>query len=240
MKAMILAAGMGTRLKPFTDKHPKALASVNGKTLLERNIMYLNKYGVEEIVINVHHFSNQVTDFLTSNKNFGINIKISDESNEVLETGGGLKKAGKFFTDESTPFILMNVDVLTDLDLEDMLDFHNGSKAFVTLAVTQRNTSRYFLFDDVDRLCGWKNIKTHEQKISRSAQEFFPKAFSGIHIISPEIFSELNIEGKFSIVDVYLSLADTKKILGYDHTHTKFIDVGKPGSIAIAEKMFRR
>lgn len=235
---MILAAGLGTRLKPFTDKHPKALALVQGKSLLQRNIEYLGNYGIIDIIINVHHFPDQIRQSLKSNDNFGANVTISDESDKVLETGGGLKKAAWFFANDGEPFILMNVDILTDLNLTAMRKFHLAMQADVTLAVTARHTSRYFLFDDTDRLCGWKNVKTNEQIISRSAEEFFPKAFSGIHLVSPSFLEHIERDGKFSMVDVYLDLAKTQKIFGYDHTSTKFIDVGKPESIAAAEKMF--
>lgn len=238
MKAMILAAGLGSRLKPFTDDHPKALAVVNGKTLLQRNIEYLSRYGINDIIINVHHFPEQIIKLLKENNDFGINITISDESDEVLETGGGLKKAGWFLQDDDVPFVLMNVDVLTDLNLKGMIEKHKKNRSLATLAVTNRHTSRYFLFDDMGQLCGWKNEKTGEQKIRREASKFFQKAFSGVHIISPKIFSLINMDGKFSIVDFYLGLANTQAITAFDHSNSKFIDVGKPESIAKAEKLF--
>lgn len=238
MKAMILAAGLGTRLKPFTDKHPKALANVNGKTLLQRNIEYLARFGIHDIIINIHHFPDQVKSVLKENNDFGSNITISDESEGVLETGGGLKKAEWFFTNEDEPFVVMNVDVLTDMDLFAMIEQHNFIKPLATLAVTTRYTSRYFLFDEIPNLCGWKNTNTGEQKISREAGKFFEKAFSGIHVISPQIFSLIKMKGKFSMVDLYLELAKTHAISAYDHSNTKFIDVGKPESILKAEKLF--
>ncbi|MDQ2862454.1 MAG: sugar phosphate nucleotidyltransferase [Bacteroidota bacterium] len=238
MKAMILAAGFGTRLKPFTDKHPKALANVNGKTLLQRNIEYLAGFGIHDIIINIHHFSDQVRSLLKENKGFGSDITISDESEGVLETGGGLKKAAWFFTNEVEPFVVMNVDVLTDMDLSEMIEQHNFIQPLATLAVTTRHTSRYFLFDEIPNLCGWKNTNTGEQRISREASQFFEKAFSGIHIMSPEIFPLIKMKGKFSMVDVYLELAKNHAISAYDHSNTKFIDVGKPESILKAEKLF--
>ncbi len=236
---MILAAGLGTRLKPFTDSHPKALAVVNGKTILQRNIEFLAKFGITDIIINVHHFANEIIEFLDRNKNFGSNITISDESDEVLETGGGLKKAAWFFEADDAPFVVMNVDVLTDIHLKAMIEQHNKLKPLATLAVTNRHTSRYFLFDEVDLLCGWKNIKTGEQKISREASGYIQKAFSGIHLISPKIFSLMHMEGKFSMVDLYLELAITHSIGAFDHNNSKFIDVGKPESIVKAESLFR-
>ena len=239
MKAMILAAGLGTRLKPFTDSHPKALAVVNGKTILQRNIEFLAGFGIIDIIINVHHFANDILEFLKNHKNFGSNITISDESDEVLETGGGLKKAAWFFEGDTSPFVVMNVDVLTDIHLKGMIEHHKKLKPLATLAVTNRHTSRYFLFDEVDHLCGWKNIKTGEQKISREASGYVQKAFSGIHVISPEIFSHMHLDGKFSMVDLYLELAQTYPIAAFDHNNSKFVDVGKPESILKAEKLFR-
>jgi MurNAc alpha-1-phosphate uridylyltransferase len=233
MKGMILAAGLGTRLKPFTDKHPKALAPVNGKTLLQRNVEWLHAAGITDVIVNVHHFASQITDIIHENKGWGSHIVISDETDEVLETGGGLKKAAAFF-DAGTPFVLMNADILTDLNLHDMISAHEQNGSLATLAVRDRETSRYLLFDDHHLLCGWRNEKTGEQK-GLSGNK---KAFSGIHIISPKIFSLIREEGKFSMIDLYLRLSDTQKIAAFDHSETKFIDVGKPGSIEKAEEMF--
>ncbi len=236
MKAMILAAGLGTRLKPFTDKHPKALALVNGKTLLQRNIEYLVSFGFSDIIINVHHFAEQILSTLKKNDGFGANIFISDEEDKVLETGGGLLKAKHFFDDE--PFALMNVDVLTDLDLSAMLKQHIEFKSTATLAVTSRVSSRYFLFSEQGLLCGWKNDKTHEQKMSRDEKGYQHRAFSGIHIISPELFTLIAFKGKFSIVDVYLHVSTSHAVSAFDHSGGKFIDVGKPESVLQAENLF--
>ena len=238
MKAMLFAAGLGTRLKPFTDSHPKALAVVNEKTILQRNIEFLARFGIKDIIINVHHFAKEIIDFLKINKDFGSTITISDEGDHILETGGGLKKASWFFQADNSPFIVMNVDVLTDINLRAMIEQHKKSQPLATLAVTNRHTSRYFLFDEVDLLCGWKNIKTGEQKISREASGYIQKAFSGIHLISPKIFSLMYMDGKFSMVDLYLELAKTQAITAFDHSNSKFIDVGKPESILKAEKLF--
>lgn len=235
---MILAAGLGTRLKPFTDKHPKALAIVKGKTLLQRNIEYLASFGIKEVIINVHHFAGQIIELITSNNGFGSQISISDETNEVLETGGGIKKAAWFFETEKAPFVVMNVDILTDMKLQEMISQHKKDNPLATLAVTSRFTSRYFLFDEFDHLCGWKNEKTGDRKISRESGKYTQKAFSGIHIISPKIFPLIKMTGKFSIVDVYLELANTDAITAFDHSSSKFIDVGKPESILKAEKIF--
>ncbi len=238
MKAMIFAAGLGTRLKPFTDEHPKALVVINGKTLLQRNIEYLASFGIKNVIINVHHFAGQIQQALAKNKGFGSNITISDESDTVLETGGGLKNAGWFFKDSNDPFVVINTDVLTDMNLKAMISEHIHLNPIATLAVTTRHTSRYFLFDEMPNLCGWRNEKTGEQKMSREANKFYSKAFSGIHVISPKIFSLIKMEGKFSIVDVYLELAKTYAITAFDHSNTKFIDVGKPESLAKAEELF--
>ena len=236
---MILAAGLGTRLKPFTDKHPKALAIVNGKTLLQRNVEYLSSFGINEVIINVHHFANQVIEFVKENNGFGSDISFSDETSEVLETGGGIKKASWFFEEDDEPFVVMNVDILTDLDLNKMMLQDQQKKPLATLAVSSRQTSRYFLFDENNQLSGWRNLKTGEEKIAQNAEKYIEKAFSGIHIISPRIFPLMKMEGKFSMVDVYLDLCKTNVIAAFDHSDSKFIDVGKPESVAKADAMFK-
>lgn len=237
LQAMILCAGLGTRLKPWTDLHPKALAIVNGKSLLQRNIEYLALFGIKDVIINVHHFADQIIAATKNNKGWGSNISISDETDAILETGGGLKRAASFFT-AATPFILMNVDILTDLDLGKMIHQHISLNPLATLATTNRETSRYFLFDEHNVLNGWRNVKTGEEKISKKSNTYVQKAFSGIHVISPTIFSLIEQEGKFSMVDVYLQLAKSSTIIGFDHSETKFIDVGKPESVTKAEALF--
>lgn len=237
MRAMILAAGLGTRLRPFTNEHPKALAIVNGKTLLQRTIEYLASFGITEVIVNVHHFPEQIVDIVQKNKGFGSHITISDERGEVLETGGGLMKARPFFENDE-PFVLINVDILTDLLLNKMIQQHIASKALSTLAVTTRETSRYLLFDELDMLCGWRNIKTADQKIGREASKYFEKGFSGIHVISPWIFSLIKDKGKFSIMVPYLELCKTHTILAFDHSNSKLIDAGTPESIKKAEEIF--
>ena len=237
MKAMILAAGLGTRFKPWTDKHPKALAIINGKSLLQRNIEYLQGAGIHEVVVNVHHFADQIEDAIAKNKGWGSDIIISDERDVVLETGGGLMKASKFLKNDS--FVLMNVDILTGLNLAKMIEFHRQLMPLATLATTDRKTSRYFVFDHLNNLCGWMNVKTSEEKIMRETADRRLKAFSGIHVIDPRIFSLVKLEGKFSMVDVYLSLASEEIIKSFDHSDTAFIDVGKPEAVAEAERMFK-
>ena len=237
MKAMLLAAGLGTRLKPWTDKHPKALAVVNNKPLLQRNIEYLLSYGFDEIVINVHHFADQIISAIEKNNGWGANITISDETDEVLETGGGLKKAAPFLN--GVPyFLLMNVDILTDINLNAFTEKHIRSEDVATLAVSERESSRYLLFDEEEKLCGWKNVKTGEEKISRITQQQYAKAFSGMHLLSSEIFNHMHHRGKFSMIDLYLELAKTEAIGCFDHTGNKLIDVGKPESIEKASLLF--
>lgn len=239
MKAMILAAGLGTRLKPWTDYHPKALAAVNGKSLLQRNIEYLQTFGINEVIVNVHHFANQVINAINLNNGWGSKVTISDETQEVLETGGGLLKAAPFLKGEEQ-FVLMNADILTDLDLQQMINYHQQNSPLATLATTNRQTSRYFLFDKNNNLCGWRNVKTGNEKtgLKPLGGDEAQKAFSGIHIINPQIFSLIKQQGKFSMVDVYLNLVDEYSIKSFDHSDTAFLDVGRPESILDAENLF--
>ena len=234
---MIFAAGLGTRFKPWTNSHPKALARVNGKSLLERNIEYLQQYGIRDVIVNVHHFADQVIDAIAQNSGWGSNVIISDETNEVLETGGGLLKAQDLFK-RGEKFITCNVDILTDLDLGKLIAFHETHNPLISFAVTSRKTSRYFLFDENDRLCGWRNTKTGEERIVIPKRGLIEKAYSCVVVFEPEIFTLIPFHGKFSLVDVYLELAADHLILGYDHTGDRFVDVGKPDSIAIAESLF--
>ena len=238
MKAMIFSAGLGTRFKPWTEKHPKALAPVNGKPLLQRNIEYLQQFGIREVIVNVHHFPDQIIAAVQQNKGWGSEIIISDESEVVLETGGGLKKAQAYF-DNNEPFVTINVDILTNLDLNKLLQFHQQHKPLISFAVTDRKTSRNFLFDDDMRLCGWRNNTTGEERISIEKTGLIPKAYSCVVVFEPKVFPLIQRQGKFSLVDVYLDLAADNLIMGYDHTGDKLVDVGKPDSVAIAEKEFR-
>jgi NDP-sugar pyrophosphorylase family protein len=241
MKAMILAAGLGTRLKPFTDKHPKALAMVNGKSLLQRNIEYLQKIGITEVLVNVHHFADQIVDAINTNNGWGSTVTISDETDAVLETGGGLKKAAWYFKNE-TSFLLINADILTNLDLDALVVQHTNTGALATLAVSDRNSSRYFLFDEAGKLCGWKNQNTGEYKPvhlnDSNTEHLQAKAFSGIQVIDTKLLALMQREGKFSMVDVYLDLCATHTILAYDHTGATLLDVGKPESLALAATLF--
>jgi NDP-sugar pyrophosphorylase family protein len=237
LKAIIFAAGLGTRFKPWTDTHPKALAIVNGKSLLQRNIEYLQAYGITDVVVNIHHFPQQIIDAIKENQGWGSNVIISDESGEVLETGGGLMKA-RYLLENDKPFISLNVDILTNLDLNKLMAFHQLHKPLITFGVTSRKSSRVLLFDNDNRLCGWKNVQTGQEKISINKPNLIEKAYSCVVIYEPQIFSLIKQKGKFSIMDSYLDLAAEHVILGYDHSGDNLVDVGKPESVGVAEKLF--
>lgn len=237
MKALIFAAGKGTRLKPFTDHHPKAMAKVNGIPLLERNIKYLQSFGINDFVINVHHFGQQIVDFLKANNNFNAKIEISDEHAELLETGGGLVFARKLL-DFREDFLIMNADILTDLNITDFVNYHQKNKDFATLAVSDRNSSRKLLFNEDMILRGWMNVQSGEQRLAEFNKGFKALAFSGIHCINPEIFNKIKRTGKFSIMEEYLDLMLTEKIHGYEH-NAQLVDVGRPESVLEAEQIFK-
>lgn len=237
MKALIFAAGKGTRLKPFTDHHPKALALVNGVPLLERNMKFLQNFGINDFVINIYHFGDQIIDFLKKNDHFGAKVEFSDERDELLETGGGLVFARKFL-DLGEDFLIMNADILTDLDLNAFVKYHKEKKDFATLAVSDRKSSRKLLFNPEMILRGWLNVETGEQRLAEFNKGFKPLAFSGIHCINPEIFKKIKRTGKFSIMEEYLDLMHTEQIHGYEHQGV-LIDVGRPESVVEAEKIFK-
>lgn len=240
MKAMIFAAGLGTRLKPFTETMPKALVPVAGVPMIEILIRHLMLDGITDIIINVHHFAGQVIGFLEQHNNFGANITISHEAELLLDTGGGLQKASWFFSDNQ-PFLVHNVDVMSDLKYSEMFQFHENSGAIATLAVSNRQTSRYFLFDETMQLCGWENTKTGEVKIVRSeCQDLRRFAFSGIHILSTDIFKFIKQSGKFSIIDTYLQLAAKHKVTGFVHNPVNWVDMGKPDELAKAELLLQK
>jgi N-acetyl-alpha-D-muramate 1-phosphate uridylyltransferase len=236
MKAIIFSAGLGTRFKPWTDHHPKALAVVNGKSLLQRNIEFLQRSGIYDVVVNIHHFADQIEDAVAVSDGWGSRVTFSDERDEVLETGGGLLKAASYL--KESDFVALNVDVLTSIDLNKMIALHHSTGALATLAVSDRTTSRYFLFDEDHQLCGWRNVSTGAEKLSVIRPSYIQKAFSGVHIISPRLFDVIRHQGKFSMVDLYLDISPTNKVIGFDHTGTQFIDVGRPESVTIAESMF--
>lgn len=249
MRAMILAAGLGTRLKPFTNHHPKALAIVNGKTLLQRNIEYLQAYGIREVLVNVHHFSDQIIRAVQENNGWGSTITISDESKDVLETGGGVLFAADYFKNEAT-WLVMNADILTTLPLDKMITAdavlnHSHDHYVATLAVTNRNSSRNLLFNQNDLLTGWKNNTTLEEKwattktsLHHDANNMEAKAFSGIQIIHAPFFTVLQLQGKFSLIDAYLQIAATHTIGYYDHSDSILMDVGKPENLEKAATFF--
>jgi NDP-sugar pyrophosphorylase family protein len=250
MRAMILAAGLGTRLKPFTDFHPKALAMVNGKSLLQRNIEYLQAFGINEVVVNVHHFADQIMEAVERNKGWGSQVFISDESSEVLETGGGLLFSKSFFEKEET-WLVINADILTNLDIDKLIAadkvLSEGAENYIaTLAVTNRVSSRNLLFTAEGNLIGWRNNTTREEKwagLNTTEQpagiHSIAKAFSGIQILHPSFYTTLHMTGKFSLIDAYLQIA-AKGIIGYyDHSDSILLDVGKPENIEKAESLFK-
>lgn len=237
MKALIFAAGKGTRLKPFTDHHPKALVMVNEVPLLERNIRFLQSFGINDFVINIHHFGDQIVNFLKKRDNFGAKIEISDERNELLETGGGLVFARKFL-DFQEDFLIMNADILTDMNVTGFVKYHQEKKDFATLAVSDRNSSRKLLLNPEMILRGWLNVQTGEQRLAEFNKGFKALAFSGIHCINPEIFNKIKRTGKFSIMEEYLDLMHSEQIHGYEHQGI-LIDVGRPESVLEAEKIFK-
>lgn len=237
MKALIFAAGKGTRLKPFTDHHPKALAMVNEVPLLERNIRFLQSFGINDFVINIHHFGDQIVNFLKKRDNFGAKVEISDERNELLETGGGLVFARKFL-DFQEDFLIMNADILTDMNVAKFVKYHQEKKDFATLAVSERNSSRKLLFNPEMILRGWLNVQTGEQRLAEFNKGFKALAFSEIHCINPEIFNKIKRTGKFSIMEEYLDLMHSEQIHGYEHQGI-LIDVGRPESVFEAEKIFK-
>ena len=243
MKAMIFAAGLGTRLRPLTDNMPKALVPVAGKPMLERVIIRLKEAGFDDITVNIHHFGEQIIDFLRANNNFGVNIHISDERGELLDTGGGIQKARPFLEGNES-FLVHNADILTDIDLAAFYRHHQESNAEVTLLVSERKTSRYLLFDNSYNLCGWINKSTGEVKpegFSYREGNHKELAFGGIHVISPSLFRYMENgqwTGKFSIIPFYLSVCRQTYIQGYPLQGFQWFDIGKPETLAEAEKLF--
>lgn len=239
MKAIIFAAGLGTRLQPLTNSKPKAMVELNGKPLLFHAIHRLKKAGISEIIVNVHHFSEQIISY-AFNTDFGIPIHISDESDELLDTGGGIKKAAHLLQDEA-PFLAYNVDVISSVNIKKVVALHKTQNALVTLVVRKRETSRYFMFDKKMNLTGWKNFSTGDEKISHfNFDHSRPYAFSGIHVISQDIFPLIKEEGKFSVVPLYLELAKKHPLIGYEDTSDFWIDLGKPGQISLAEEWLEK
>jgi NDP-sugar pyrophosphorylase family protein len=239
MKAMILAAGLGTRLRPLTNDCPKALVEVAGRTMLEIALTRLRDFGIREVIVNVHHFAGKVVDYLKANSNFGMQIEVSRED-DLLDTGGGLKKAAWFFQSDSKvdePFILHNVDVISNIDLDRMVKFHTENRALATLAVQERETSRYLLFDQQGQLCGRRAGRDGKVDMVRSTHQTQALAFSGIHVIAPRFLNMMTEEGAFSIIATYLRLAaQGESILAFRADAYEWRDLGKPESVAEAAK----
>lgn len=242
MKAMIFAAGRGTRLKPVTDSIPKALVPVSNKPLLEHVIGKLKVAGFDEIIINIHHFGQQIIDFVRSKDFFGIRIEFSDEREKLLDTGGGIKNAAWFF-DDGKPFLIHNVDILSNICLNDLYNVHTQNRSAATLVVSERQTSRYLLFDDSRHLRGWINDKTQEIKspLADLAPEKYHKlAFAGIHVLSPDVFRYMEVfPDTFSIIDFYLSVCGKEPVSGYIPSSFGLVDVGKSYSLKKAEEFIR-
>jgi NDP-sugar pyrophosphorylase family protein len=247
MKAMVLAAGLGTRLRPLTNHRPKALVEVAGRTLLEITLTRLRSFGVSEVIVNVHHFADQIADYLKAHDNFGVRIEISREDDALLDTGGGLKKAASFFLQKSDhadePFLLHNVDVISNIDLRRMSEFHERHQALATLAVQSRETSRYLLFDDAMQLCGRRSGREEgaATEWARPSTQVQALAFSGIHVVSPRLLGMMSEQGAFSIISTYLRLAGQgEKIVGFRADGAYWRDLGRPENISQAAADFRQ
>ncbi|MDR0981962.1 MAG: nucleotidyltransferase family protein [Culturomica sp.] len=241
MNAIIFAAGLGTRLQPLTNDKPKALVELWGQPMLANVILKLKAAGAKQIVVNVHHFGEQIIDFLHSNRNFGMDIKISDERDYLLDTGGGIKKAAKLFTNDE-PILVHNVDVVTDVDIKELYERHKSGDSLATLFVDARTTQRYLLFDRDLRLCGWTNVKTNETKspyLNLQPNECRRLAFNGIHVVSKEIVNYMNDwHGRFSIIDFYISISDRLKISGYLAPEgTQWFDIGRPETLTFVNTL---
>ena len=240
MKAMILAAGLGTRLRPLTNDRPKALVELSGRTLLEITIERLKQFGVSEIIVNVHHFAEQVVEFLRVKNNFGIRVEVSREDDLLLDTGGGLKKAAWFFLGSGKPFLLHNVDVLSNIDLGRMVESHRRTNALATLAVKHRESSRQLLFDNKLELCGRRIGSEGKPQMVRPVENPEELAFCGIHVISPRMLDMITEEGVFSIIDTYLRLAAAgEKIAAFRADDYYWRDLGKQEHIRQAEEDLR-
>jgi NDP-sugar pyrophosphorylase family protein len=244
MKAMILAAGLGTRLRPLTNDLPKALVEINGRALLEITLNRLQTFGVSEVIVNVHHHAEKIIDYLESKNNFGIRIEISREDDLLLDTGGGLEKAAWFFLENNfadAPFVLHNVDVLSTIDLRQMLQAHKEKSVLATLAVQDRKSSRQLLFDENGFLCGRRKTGETTDEIVRLSPKLQPLAFSGVHIISPRLLNLITEQGVFSVIDVYLRLAASgEKISAFRADEYYWRDLGRPSDLTEAAQDFQK
>ncbi len=243
MKAMVFAAGLGTRLKPLTDSMPKALVPVAGKPLLQHTIEKLKASGFNEIIINVHHFADQVIEFVRTNDDFGIRVEFSDESEKLLDTGGGIKRASWFFNDEQ-PFLIHNVDILSNIDLRELVKQHQKSNPAATLVCGERETSRYLLFDGSNRLRGWMNEKTGEVKsptANFNPSRYRKLAFSGIHLLHSSLFEQMEMMADtFSIIDFYIQYCNEVTITSYAPEGMQTIDVGNPEALPAAKRFLNQ
>ena len=244
MKAMVLAAGLGTRLRPLTDDRPKALVEIGGRTLLEITLSRLRAFGVREVIINVHHFAGMIVEYLKAQDNFGMRIEVSGEE-LLLDTGGGLKKASWFFLEDdqrlNAPFLLHNVDVISTIDFGCMLQAHRERRALATLAVQERETSRYLLFDDRLQLCGRRAGREKESEAVRPSEKLQALAFAGIHVISPRLLTMMSEEGAFPIISTYLRLAARGEVItGFRADEYYWRDLGKPDQLRQAEEDYRQ
>ncbi|HMG85845.1 MAG TPA: nucleotidyltransferase family protein [Terracidiphilus sp.] len=231
---MVLAAGMGTRLRPLTNDRPKALVEVGGRTLLELTLARLRAFGIQDVIINTHHCADMIATYLNNHENFGMHIEISHEQ-VLLDTGGGLKKAASFFLASDEPFLVHNVDVLSTIDFNQMIQFHKGRNALATLAVQNRPTSRYLLFDENGQLCGRRAGVSGEPELVRPAITTQALAFCGIHVLSPRIFSVMQEDLTFSVIPLYLRLAERNEaVLGYRADQYYWRDLGRTEDIARA------
>ena len=244
MKAMILAAGLGTRLRPLTESRPKALVEIGGRTMLEITLSRLRAFGIREVIVNVHHFAEMVIEYLKTNANFGMRIEVSREE-DLLDTGGGLKRAAWFFLQDSSaseePFLLHNVDVLSNIDFRRMVDFHTEHQSLATLAVQSRESSRYLLFDEQRRLCGRRVSREDKTELVRPAQQLQALAFSGIHVISPRLLTMMTEDAAFSIIDCYLRLAAREEaIVAFRADEWYWRDLGSPDNLMQAAQDLRQ
>jgi len=244
MKAMVLAAGLGTRLRPLTDSRPKALVEIDSRTLLEITLARLRAFGVREVIVNVHHFADMVVEYLAARQNFGMRIEISRED-VLLDTGGGLKKAAWFFLEDTRQsdesFLLHNVDVLSNIDLGRMLQFHKEQEAIATLAVQQRQSSRYLLFDQREQLCGRRVEREQRTELARPGEPLQALAFCGVHVISPRLLEMMTEQGVFSIIETYLRLAAGEEtLLAFRADEYYWRDLGTLESLQEAAEDLRR
>jgi len=244
MKAMVLAAGLGTRLRPLTDTRPKALVEIGGRTLLEITLTRLRAFGVNQVIINVHHLEDRITEYLAANHNFGMRVEVSSEA-VLLDTGGGLKKAGWFFLEDvqrrDEPFLLHNVDVISTIDLGQLVEVHKNRWALATLAVQTRDASRQLLFDAHFQLCGRRTGRDKDSEIVRPSPNLQGLAFTGIHVLSPRFLTLMTEQGVFSIIEVYLRLAGQgERIRGYRVDDSYWRDLGKPEQLQQAEQDYRQ